>query len=467
MGWTGLESGGGGFDDANDNAPAGFFYDPCPLPVPYHYGIQTYGTIFNHINQEWTDDGLPNLSHLDQLSPSAHVVRFSGLLSPGKSQLPVPMYGRMRGKLRALDGKEDRLGPVKMRPDRGYEISVRGGSPVEIEYEIQLQTVPDLDEGSMGNQRLAPELSRPTMSMENLPDEVQSWIQNQRFNNLNDSEQALAVAKFVQSRYCYDKFFNDTPQAKRCRSRLEPGRGNHHLEILHACADNRYLGRGVCFELNSMVVEILRHLGLPSAVATGWQFEKKNVTDPDHLFAVAFVKSPYGICPLPLEAATGEGGREMEFPEKTSTSSFDIDRGAADVPENAGAWNAPLVHNTPEAVDEKELITELRETASKELREKAAILFRAIQLVCNIKGKKASKNLKDLIRAPTPKLVREMRKHLEDLLKDNQMAANLLGLLRGEFRNVNKLPEAIHKLEKLGLAKIETVPHYRVTIARK
>ncbi|MDP6036708.1 MAG: hypothetical protein QGG55_11720, partial [Verrucomicrobiota bacterium] len=60
-----------------------------------------------------------------------------------------------------------------------------------------------------------------------------------------------------------------------------------------------------------------------------------------------------------------------------------------------------------------------------------------------------------------------MRKHLEDLLKDNQMAANLLGLLRGEFRNVHKLPKAIHKLEHLGLAEIETVPHYRVTIANK
>ena len=75
--------------------------------------------------------------------------------------------------------------------------------------------------------------------------------------------------------------------------------------------------------------------------------------------------------------------------------------------------------------------------------------------------------MRDLTQSPTPKLVREMRKHLEDLLKDNQMAANLLGLLRGEFRNVHKLPKAIHKLEQLGLAEIETVPHYRVTIANK
>tara|TARA_B100000959_G_C14666977_1_gene494818 strand:- start:401 stop:616 length:216 start_codon:yes stop_codon:yes gene_type:complete len=53
-----------------------------------------------------------------------------------------------------------------------------------------------------------------------------------------------------------------------------------------------------------------------------------------------------------------------------------------------------------------------------------------------------------------------MRKKLEDLLKDDQMAANLLGLLRGEFKNVPRLPKAIHRLEDLGLATIETVSFY-------
>ena len=80
--------------------------------------------------------------------------------------------------------------------------------------------------------------------------------------------------------------------------------------------------------------------------------------------------------------------------------------------------------------------------------------------MCKKLGKEVPKNLNDLNRAPTSKLIREMRKHLEELLQDNQMAANLLGRLRGEFRNVPKLPEAIHKLEKLGLATIEAVPFF-------
>jgi transglutaminase-like putative cysteine protease len=113
---------------------------------------------------------------------------------------------------------------------------------------------------------------------------------------------------------------------------LRKGHGNHHLQLLHANADHRYLGRGVCMELNSMVVEMIRHLGLPAAVATGWCFKNKNVTDPDHLFAVAFVRSPVGVCPLPLEAATGEGGREMEMPDGKQTGDYDIERVAPPFP---------------------------------------------------------------------------------------------------------------------------------------
>ena len=52
-------------------------------------------------------------------------------------------------------------------------------------------------------------------------------------------------------------------------------------------------------------------------------------------------------------------------------------------------------------------------------------------------------------------------------MQDSQMAADLLGLLRGEFNNVVRLPKSIHKLEALGLAVIDTVPHYRVTVASK
>ena len=271
------------------------------------------------------------------------------------------------------------------------------------------------------------------------------------------------MEKFVQIRYCYDKYFNDKPEAKHCRARLKRGRGNHHLELLHACGDERYLGRGVCFELNSMVVEILRHLGQPAAVATGWVFEGPNVTDPQHLFAVAFVQSIYGLCPLPLEAATGEGGREMQFSKSENLNTYDIDRGAADVPEPAGAWTAPVRHNTSQDVDIQEDISSMRRRELDDLKKKSAVLHMAIELVCDKMGGSTPSNLSHLRIRPTKELYRDIRKKLEELLKDDQMAANLLGLLRGEFKNVPRLPKAIHRLEDLGLASIQEVSYYNVS----
>ena len=87
----------------------------------------------------------------------------------------------------------------------------------------------------------------------------------------------------------------------------------------------------------------------------------------------------------------------------------------------------------------------------------------AIELVCDKRGENAPRNLSHLRSSPTKELYRDMRKKLEDLLQDDQMAANLLGLLRGEFKNVPHLPKAIHRLEDLGLAKIQTVSFFNAS----
>jgi hypothetical protein len=185
------------------NAPAGFFYDPASLPTPYYYGVQAYGATFDPASQEWRAKGLPDLSHLEHLPPSAHVVRFKGKLAPGRSQLPIPMFARLRGKPRAMDGNDNRVGSVKRRADGGYEITITGGAAVMVEFEVQLQSMPDLDIGERG--RLSPALSRPTMDFEDLPERVQQFIETQRRNtDMTDSEKALLVAEFVQKNYCYD-----------------------------------------------------------------------------------------------------------------------------------------------------------------------------------------------------------------------------------------------------------------------
>ena len=47
--------------------------------------------------------------------------------------------------------------------------------------------------------------------------------------------------------------------------RLRDGKGNHHLSLLHASADGEVLGRGVCYELNILIAELLRHLMVPDS----------------------------------------------------------------------------------------------------------------------------------------------------------------------------------------------------------
>lgn len=437
-------------------APAGFFYDPAPLPRPYTYGVQVYGATFNARRQEWTPRGVPNLSHLKNLPHSVHTVRMKGVLSPGVSQLPIPMYGRMMGKIRAVDGDDHRIGQLKRRPDGGYEIKITGRKDIHVEFHVELLKVPDLGMGQVGA-KLDPALTEPTQALSEMPPAVQQWVREIGRRKLKDNEVAVLAAEFVQKNYCYDFHFKESRSARRAMSSLRKGHGNHHLQIMHAAGDSRYLGRGVCYELNSMVVELLRHLNVPAMVATGWTFKKANVTDPDHLFAVALVKSPMGICPLPLEAATGEGGREMAQNESTQDLGFKpIEREAPPVPESAGAWSAPIHQNEPQ--DPGRLVAEMKHEELAARKKRCATLVTAVRLACSVlKKREPTKQLEQLATTPTAKLEQEMTRKLESYLGNKRLADHLLALIRGEFKNLHKLPKSVRKLEAMGLAQVEKV----------
>ena len=364
-----------------------------------------------------------------------------------------------------MDGNDHRLGQLKRRSDGGYEIKVSGRQDIKVEFHVELLKVPDLGMGQMGA-NLDPVLTQPTMDLSDMPQPVQQWVREIGRRKLKDNEIAVLAAEFVQKNYCYDFHFKETRGAQRALRNLRKGHGNHHLQLMHAAADSRYLGRGVCFELNSMVVELLRHLNIPAMVATGWQFKKANVTDPDHLFAVALVKSPMGICPLPLEAATGEGGREMAQNESTQELDFKpIEREAAPVPQNAGAWAAPIHHNEPQ--DPGRLVAEMNHEEKKARKERCNTLVTAVRLACAVlKKREPTKQLAQLAQNPTSKLEAEMMRKLESYLGGKRLATNLLALIRGEFKNMRKLPKTVRKLESMGLAKVETVETFNATRVR-
>jgi hypothetical protein len=102
-------------------------------------------------------------------------------------------------------------------------------------------------------------------------------------------------------------------------------------------------------------------------------------------------------------------------------------------------------------------VKKMREEASQELRERAAVLSQAIRLACKKKKKRLPANITTMERNPTRELVSEMRGHLVDILKDAELAAVLLALLRGEFNNVLHVPKSVRKLEDMGLVTIEKV----------
>ena len=80
-------------------------------------------------------------------------------------------------------------------------------------------------------------------------------------------------------------------------------------------------------------------------------------------------------------------------------------------------------------------------------------------MACKKKKKRLPTNITTMEGNPTRELVSEMRGHLENILKDAELAAVLLALLRGEYNNVPRLPKSVHKLEDMGLATIEKIPY--------
>ena len=65
------------------------------------------------------------------------------------------------------------------------------------------------------------------------------------------------------------------------------------------------------YELNVLTCELLRRVGVPAAVATGWTFARGSVSEPDHLWAMALLPTDQGPRWLPVDASTTREGRPL------------------------------------------------------------------------------------------------------------------------------------------------------------
>ncbi|MCA8922165.1 MAG: hypothetical protein KDD82_10180 [Planctomycetes bacterium] len=508
---------------ASEAPAARLAFTPETLPRPYLYALHGLGATFDPRTQGWSPAGAPAPAWYATCRPSGRGVVFQGRLLEGLSQLPVPLYGRAPEAVEVLPGEGGSLERVSSQEQGGLRVQV-AGTPL-VRYEVELLEAPALAAGGPPFLR-PPALLEPTLPEDALPQEVRAWLELQRAADRSPWELAIAVQEFVQRRYLYDDQFLARPEVARRRGRLRRGKGNHHLELLHASGDSSYLGRGICYELNLLVCELLRHLRVPAMIATCWVLDGGRADRPDHMVALAVLASDSGPCLLPLDAATGPQGplrtlgpRDADA-QPTFTSgqrcpfchdqidgavaltrcpkcntvfheacqrefglcpSLGCSRAAPTpvrvepqsvlperppVPRVRGPWDSEPVYNLPPADAVQHRLARLREQERQRLQAESELIMRAVQL--------ARRGLQ----AQTPEAYRAgmatgdpqarltlLNQALGELLPRADLRAAFLGLLRGEYDRVGQLSPALQELVRLGLATASRLPMFRVTPA--
>jgi len=434
-------------------------YAPSPLPTPWLYGIHTLGASFDHRSQSWTPTPIPSRRWFADLQPTGHRVRFGGHLQPGWSQLPIPMLSRLVGAPQAVDGT-----PIEAEPTEPWgtqRVFVPGSTPVEVHFTVELLEAPPLTAGQALT-GLPTDLLQPVLARRDLPHPaLRRWLEREATIPRSPWERALSVQSFVRANYRHDEGFLDDPQVHQALAALRPGVGYHHLELLHASHDDEHLGRGICYELNSLVVELLRHLRVPALVASGWIFDLGVVDRPDHLFAVVITPTAAGPCLMPIDGSSGAHGPMPILPHHRDAPSTFPTSTPAPTPIDS-PWSFPDVRTT----DVNANIDALRAAEELRLRREAALLFDAIALISRVHGQPLPDPIlalrTDAPSIPADALAARLRQLVTSLLGDPDLVQPMLRLLRGDLHRVNDLEPPVQELVRRGYARVQTVAVYAV-----
>ena len=317
-------------DSRREAASYGLAYVPRVLPLPYVYGPQTIAARFQSAGQRWLEanvDPAWRQGGEATAGEGRHWVRVRGRIPVGEVLLPVPLFGRVR----------DVQAQMAMRV-----IQARSGATVvvaeddgEVEYTVHMPQAPEYsrregdsardDAGDMADILLA----RAVVDDE-LPGEVLDFVEHLRAEVPIMLDRALGVRDFIRRRYYYDPSYLESPQVAQWLEKRSRGRSNAHVAVLHAGGDHRYLGRGVCYELNALACEMLRRVEVPAAVATGWTFDRGYIDEPDHMWAMALLPTEAGPRWLPVDASTTRDGRPLHVGRRPP-----------------GRWRAPAHRHAP------------------------------------------------------------------------------------------------------------------------
>lgn len=296
---------GEGWLEARRRVPAyGFAFTPPQLSAPWLYAPHLIAGSFHTRGQRWSATALAP----PPVRGDAGRLVMRGRLPLGESMLPVPSYGEvieasLRGSSTRLRRSTGPSGATLVHLER----------PGEIEVRVRLGALPSWSRATAAD---VPAAKVSMVPDEELPDEVLDFVAS-----LDDeappSDQAAAITRFVRTRYRYDPSYLEDPAVGHFLARTTRGRPNVHLAALHVGADATHLGAGVCFELNTLCCEMLRRAGIPAVLVTGWVMTGGNVSEPDHLWAMALLVDEHGAPAwLPLDASSTETGRPLQVPRR-------------------------------------------------------------------------------------------------------------------------------------------------------
>lgn len=305
--------GAGGWSEARKQRPRyGFAIAPGTLPPPYLYAPRMVAERFHAPTQRWERGDLP----AEWSSPAARAlssVRFRGRAPAGIVLLPVPMYATLEAL--EVDGVPRK---AVLGADDQWLVSL--AEDADLSFEVALHEAPRFRDEPL---ELGPEvepLLAPTAPDDELPRELTALVDELLASPLSPLARALRVRDFVRERYRYDPSYLEEERVARWLSQVTRGSANVHLAALHVGRGGRHLGAGVCYELNALACELLRRVGVPSALASGWVLEGGQVDEPDHLWALALLPSDLGPRFLPLDASSTRNGTPLRVARRPQGS---------------------------------------------------------------------------------------------------------------------------------------------------
>ncbi|MBN9416586.1 MAG: hypothetical protein J0I12_14170 [Candidatus Eremiobacteraeota bacterium] len=419
---------------------SGLFHQPQLLPRPYLYATSLICGQFDPRRQLWLPLPRQQLAGFAPGQPTGRLLPFQGTLQPGLSRLPLPLYSRLHGEIETST-------PISVRHGELGEVLVQTQRSVPVRFQVEILSPPRPLEGEVV---VPPAWRQPTL--EQLPEEVTAFLTAQQGRSA--WEKALAAQEFMQTHYAYDAEFGQHPEARKALARPHHGRGHHQLEVLHAGRSSDWLGAGICYELNAMLCELLRRLGLPALLASGWVLDEGFLEHPDHIFTLAVLHSVDGPCLLPLDGTSSTVGPLRQFKRRQPPANPIT--GKPRMPaQPEGIWG---VTGTLRPVDSLEL---MRNEESELLEAELRRYRQAVELVLRRRGLQASPEVARALRQPGLAHLGVLQASLREML-GAEVAAALLRLLAGDYTSLVSLPPAVAELVRLELAQVRTVPVLQV-----